>query len=174
MHVGEVPGILPRSEADIMDLQDDIFGLKIRGSPKEGGSIDKNSNFMRAPRIIPPRMPYDPTHPTKIWDRNRFRRSLKLTRSRDSETNRHLSPGGAEATARSTGSSLRSSITESEFDSAQHSSFHSLDVKSFHYQSSFWPARGLPKTKPSRATRQFSLPGTKWSFVELSTGSSEY
>ncbi|KAJ7809335.1 hypothetical protein B0H14DRAFT_2608145 [Mycena olivaceomarginata] len=170
MHVGEVPGALRQSEADITDLQDDIFGLKIRGSPKEDGSIDKNSNFMRAPRIIPPRMPYDPTHPTKIWDRIRFRRSLTLTRSRDN----HLSPGGAEATARSTGSSLRSSIAESAFGAAQHSSFHSLDVKSFHYQGSFWPARGLPETKPSRATRHLSLPGTKWSFVELSTGSSEY
>jgi hypothetical protein len=89
MHVGEVPSALQRSEAHITVLQDDMFALKIRGSPKDGGSIDKNSNFMRVPRISSPRMPSDSTHPTKIWDGICFRHSLKLTCSRDSETNHH-------------------------------------------------------------------------------------
>ncbi|KAJ7868405.1 hypothetical protein B0H14DRAFT_2572424 [Mycena olivaceomarginata] len=95
----------------------------------------------------------------------------------DGELNYHLSSlvGGANATVRSTGSSLRPLITESEFGSVPQSSFQSLEVQSFDFQGSFWPVYELPETRLGHASaRQFSLPDTKWSFVNLSPENSDY
>ncbi|KAJ7788581.1 hypothetical protein B0H14DRAFT_2628098 [Mycena olivaceomarginata] len=171
MRVGKLPSILPQSKVDIAVPHDDIFGLKIRVSPKEGGSTHNNSNFMRAPRISSPHIPSalpkrHHTHPTEIWDRTHHRRLPKLTR--DSELNNHLSlvVGGSEATARSSGSSLRSSITESKFGSVPRAlqqsptSFDLLNAESY-YQGLLWLARGPLETKLGSATRQLRLPGTR-------------
>jgi hypothetical protein len=114
-----------------------------------------------------------------IGDRTHHRRLQKLTR--DSELNHYSSlvVGESETTARSTGSSLRSSITESKFGSVSRAlqqsptSFDLLNAGSY-YQGSLWLARGPLETKLGSATRQLRLPGTKRSFVELSTGNSEH
>ncbi|KAJ7898189.1 hypothetical protein B0H14DRAFT_2557230 [Mycena olivaceomarginata] len=48
---GVLPGIWHELRLMSELLDGDVFGLNIPGSPKEGGDTQKNSNFLRAPRI---------------------------------------------------------------------------------------------------------------------------
>lgn len=104
MHIGKLLSILLQPKVDIAVPQEDIFGLKICVSPKEGRSTHKNSNFMCAPHISSPHIPSalpkrHHTHPTEIRDRTHHRHLPKLTHN--SKLNHHLSlvVGGSEATA---------------------------------------------------------------------------